>query len=135
MNPEAPVTRAGLQIAAEQRGTFAHPDQAMPPAGGDPGASVLAQSIDHSEIERVAGERNLDLRSAISVTGRVRQRLLEDPVRAPVDARREWTGVPPDRCRQVEPGGAMSLRESLERCKPGRWLDVIAIGRWRRVVA
>ena len=59
-------------------------------------APVAADGVGDGELERAGAERDVDLGAAVAVAGGVRQRLLQDPVGAAVDAGRERTPVAVD---------------------------------------
>ena len=107
-----PSSAPALEAAAEQLRPLAHADEAVPV-----GLSSLRRRVrvGDRELERVPGERHLDVRAAAPVAGCVGQRLLEDSVRRPVDGGREVPAIAVELDDDGEPGGAVALGEGLER--------------------
>ena len=93
--PAALVQPAGLEVAAVQRDPLAHPDQPMPAC---PAASATPEpSSDTSSSTASARVADDDTRPRRpGVLEGVGQGLLDDPVRAQVDARRQRDGIADD---------------------------------------
>ena len=77
-DPEGAVGALGVEVAAEQGRALAHADQPVTAAGA--GRAAGRRGVGDGELERRVAERELDPGAARSVAGRVRQRLLQDPV-------------------------------------------------------
>src|SRR6266511_3970234 len=78
--------------AAEQRGAFAHPGDAVPATGGLVTGRLASQRraargrVGHGDLDSVRLEADGHLGAAPAVAYRVGQRLLQDAVRRPADA-------------------------------------------------
>ena len=125
MHGEPPVPSSCIEGAAEQRRALAHADEPVAPARV---ASTLiaADGIADGDLQRAGSERDLDVGTAVAVTGRVRERLLQDAVRAPVDAGWKRTPLTVDADHDVKTGGTVALHERIQRGQPGRRLDASA---------
>jgi hypothetical protein len=75
------------------------------------------------ELELVGPEGDRHVRLSEAVAGRVRQRLLEDPVGRLVEGWREWAGRTANVERHVDADGAMAGDDRLERVKAERRFD------------
>ncbi len=107
-----PSRSAGVEPAAEQGRALAHADEAVPVRADGRRRRTGLVTVSSSSSAR---ERDLDVGAARAVAGRVRQRLLQDPVGGPVDARRERSAARRDRRpRRRDPmrGGARRGRRA-----------------------
>ena len=126
MRSDAKQTGFGacLEAAAEQLRALAHADEAV--AVGRRCAAV--GRVGDGELQRLLAERHLDVCAAASVAGCVGQRLLEDPVRRPVDGGCELPATAVEANDDGEPRGAVALGERLECGETRRRLDRTPVG-------
>src|SRR6266511_3606552 len=118
--------------AAEQRGAFAHPDDAVPATGGLVTGRLASQRraargrVGHGDLDSVRLEADGHLGAAPAVAYRVGQRLLQDAVRRPADAAGQPSALAAQVGGEGEAAGAMVIQQ-LVQCR--------GIGRYRRLGA
>ena len=107
------LARTGADRAAEHRRALAHAAQSVT-GGLCPGRGGGAVVLDR-HLERVGPEAEADGRvRGTGVPAHVRQRLLDDPVGAQLEARREWTDRSLDAELDVESAPAALIGELLQ---------------------
>ena len=123
---EAAVGCLRLERSAEERGALAHADDPVAAAGHP--AAVGDDRVRDRDRERARGEGEPHVGAAAPVARRVRERLLEDPVRGAVDARGERGACSPRTATSTAArrrGGAR--RKRVERRQSRRRLDLAAL--------
>ncbi len=104
------------QLAAAERDALAHADE---PVAAAVARVVAVAVVGHFDLDILSGVPDGDPRvRRAGVLERVRQRLLDDPVRREVDARRELDGRPLDRQLDRQARLAHLLDEFGQRADP-----------------
>ena len=108
---------AGLELAAEERGTLAHADQTVPAGRRRRRARAVVVDLELQRVGREAHE-HLSLRRAC-VLERVRQRLLHDPKRRKIDPGRQRPRVPSTTSSTGSPDSRTLASSSSRLAMPG----------------
>ena len=90
---------------------------------GGPRVAISLNWIGHGELHRGFAERNLDVRAALSVAGRIGKCFLKDSVGGLIRGASELLPCSGRLERYLEPGGDMARDKRLQRGKPYRSVD------------